>query len=397
MVTVEEASSLIFSHLLSPQVTPVPLHDAVQGVLAAPVLADRDLPPFDRVSMDGIAINAETFRRGRRDFAVEGMAAAGEPRKSLQDIDRCIEVMTGAPLPEGTDAVVRYEDVTISGDHATILIADVPAGQHIHQQGADARKHARLLEPGMVLSPAEIALLASVGVTDVPVYAFPKTALISSGDELVGIQEAPEQHQIRRSNTYALEAAMERMKWKATQFHLPDRRDFLEDALRLIAADHDILILSGGVSKGKFDFIPEVMQAIGIHKHFHGVSQRPGKPFWFGTGANGKTVFALPGNPVSTYLCFYRYIKPWMERSMGVTPSPSFAILAEDYVFQPDLTYFLQVRVQNEKGRLMAYPHAGGGSGDFANLNQVQGFLELPRGRHTFQAGEAFPYLPFRH
>lgn len=395
MVSVEEASAVILSQLYKPRVEAAALRSAVGRVLAEKIVADRDFPPFDRVAMDGIAVSYAAWEAGQIDFEIVGTQAAGMERKRLEDARRALEVMTGAMLPEGTDTVVRYEDLILKDKRATISIA-LEKGQNIHRQGNDARHQTALLEPGILLSPAEIALLASVGKSNVNVFSYPKTALISSGDELVDIDVMPAPHQIRRSNTYALEAAMAQLKWSAEQFHMPDVKEVLLKSLGEIAARHDVLILSGGVSKGKFDFIPEVMESIGIRKLFHQVSQRPGKPFWFGASAEGKVVFALPGNPVSTYMCFYRYIKPWLLKSLQLKQPSAYATLAKPFKFQPNLTYFLQVSIKNEKGKLMAYPDAGGGSGDFANLKHVDGFLELPLTRTEFEAGEAFPYIPFR-
>lgn len=396
MVNVQEATDIIFSNPGIRRTETIHFHNSIGRVLAEKVLADRDFPPFDRVAMDGIAIAFDEWKAGRHEFDVEEIQAAGSSQKALRDIANCIEVMTGAVLPEGTDTVVRYEDVSILNNKATVLSKNMERGQFLHPQGQDARKGSVLLEPGIVLSPAEIALLASVGKSDVKVCAFPKTAIISSGDELVGVNEEPELYQIRRSNAYAIEGAMEQMKWEGRQYHLPDRKDFLLDSLRVIEADHDVLILSGGVSKGKFDFIPEVLEEIGITRLFHQVSQRPGKPFWFGVSKKGKVVFALPGNPVSTYMCFYRYIKPWLLHSFGVKQQGLQAVLAEDFTFNPALTYFLQVSIRLQNGCLMAHPAPGGGSGDFANLKNADGFLELPADRESFNAGEAFPYIPFR-
>jgi molybdopterin molybdotransferase len=155
--------------------------------------------------------------------------------------------------------------------------------------------------------------------------------------------------------------------------------------------------LSGGVSKGKFDYVPAVLEEIGVKKLFHRVNQRPGKPFWFGVSDKGVTVFALPGNPVSTYMCFYKYIRPWILKSMKVDAEACSAVLAKDFKGPQGLTYFLQVKVKIENGILMAYPDPGGGSGDFANLKNVSGFLELPEDRSTFGVGEVFPYIPFRN
>ena len=179
-------------------------------------------------------------------------------------------------------------------------------------------------------------------------------------------------------------------------FHLPDQKESIVKALREMILKYDVIILSGGVSKGKFDYIPDALKEIGIKKLFHHVNQRPGKPFWFGVSDEGKIVFALPGNPVSTYMCFYRYIKPWLYKSLGIEVETIQAELATDFSFEPNLTYFLQVEVNLEKGKLRAYPRQGGGSGDFANLKEVTGFLELPSDRSEFKSGEVFDYFSFR-
>ena len=395
MVSVNEATEIILKNIVKPRVESVSLNQAAGRVLAEKIVADRDFPPFNRVAMDGIAIVFNTFLKGQRQFSIQDIQAAGEPAKTLKDLTACIEIMTGAVLPEGTDTIIRYEDVEIKDKIASITINDVVKGQNIHSQGQDAKQQDVLLEPHILLSAAEIALLASVGKSMVDVFVFPKIAIVASGDELVDVQDTPALHQIRRSNSYALEAGIRLMGGTSTSFHLIDQKEILKNELQKIVDEHDVVILSGGISKGKFDFIPEVLEEIGITKLIQQVSQRPGKPFWFGVG-NHKTVFALPGNPVSTYMCFYRYIKPWLIKSFGLSDQPMFAVLAADYKFQPKLTHFLQVKVRNEAGVLMAYPDAGGGSGDFANLKDVDGFLELPLERSEFKVGGVFSYYPFR-
>ena len=397
MVSVTEAADIIFSNLYKPRVESIPLQQSVNRTLAEPIIADRDFPPFDRVSMDGIAIKFNALRTGKKDFPVEFVQAAGNPRSRSVSEMNCAEVMTGAMLPENTDTVIKYEKLEIANNVAHVLTDKVVNGQNVHRKGIDCRHKEVLIEPGIFLSAAEVALLASVGKTDVNVFQMPKAAIISSGDELVDVKEVPQPHQIRRSNTYAIEAGMRLMNWKATHFHFPDDKTILLASLRKVLEDHEVLILSGGVSKGKFDFIPEVFEELGVKKLFHQVNQRPGKPFWFGSTGSGKTVFALPGNPVSTYMCFYRYIKPWILRSMGVKAQDITATLATDFTFQPNLTYFLQVNVRTENGKLLAYPDAGGGSGDFVNLKNVTGFLQLPPEQAQFKEGQVFPYYPFRN
>lgn len=389
MVSVSEATSIINSHLFAAASEEVTTTNLLGRILAEPVLADRDFPPFNRVAMDGIAIQFTQLEH-QKDFKIESIAAAGTPQKTLGDKTKCIEVMTGAPLPKNTDTVIRYEDLNLIDGKATILIHEVILNQNVHAQGQDARKNDLLLPIGTPISPAEVALIASVGKSSAKVKSNPRAAIISTGDELVDITENPEPHQIRRSNSYALQSALKSAGCESVLFHIPDRKDLIEAELKLILDKHDLVILSGGVSKGKFDFVPEAFEKLGVKKHFHRVKQKPGKPFWFGSKEN-KTVFALPGNPVSTYMCFYKYIKPWLFKSLGQPSKNDHAVLGDNFQFKGDLTYFLQVRVLNKNGTLVAHPLPGGGSGDFANLKDVNAFMELPEGIHSFGKGEVFP------
>ncbi|QOI97654.1 MAG: molybdopterin molybdotransferase MoeA [Flammeovirgaceae bacterium] len=396
MVSVHEAFQIIQSVRCPVGIETLSLTDSVGRVLAETVVADRDFPPFNRVAMDGIAVSSKSFEAGQREYEIESVQAAGQPGNKLQDLQKCVEVMTGAILPEGTDVVIRYEDIELKGNHALVKISEVKKGMNIHPQAQDAKAGEVLLRPGQRISPADVALLAAVGKPTVQVKAFPRTAIISSGDELVELNVAPARHQQRRSNVYALHAAMKEAGWRGELFHLNDSRSEIEIILADLLKRFDILILSGGVSKGKFDFIPQALAALGVEKKIHQVSQRPGKPFWFGNRSDGKVVFALPGNPVSTYVCFYRYILPWMMQQMGVVLKPEQAILAEDVMFTPPLTYFLQVSTFFKEGKRMARPVPGGGSGDFVNLKDVDGFMELPAGKSEFKTGEYFPYIGFR-
>ncbi|HEX5168142.1 MAG TPA: molybdopterin molybdotransferase MoeA [Cyclobacteriaceae bacterium] len=396
MVSVSEATQIILSNLYQPAATTCPIADAVGKVIAEKVHADRDFPPFDRVTMDGIGVSYYILQKGQREFVVEGIQAAGTPQKKLSDPSKCLEVMTGAITPEGIDVVIPYEEIVIDNGKAKLLINDFEPLQNIHKRGTDVNQGDILIEPGKILSPAEIAVLASVGKPDVKIKTLPRISIISTGDELVEVNEVPALHQIRRSNSYALQAALREMGIHAVLHHVVDEENAIEDALRKILSTSDALILSGGVSKGKFDYVPKALEKSGVKKLFHRVTQRPGKPFWFGVTNEGKSVFALPGNPVSTFMCFYKYIKPWLLRSLDLTPANPTAILASDFSFQPALTYFLQVKLEIENSKLIAYPKVGGGSGDFANLNEVDGFLELPADQNEFTSGEIFPYVGFR-
>ncbi|MCE2893840.1 MAG: molybdopterin molybdotransferase MoeA [Flammeovirgaceae bacterium] len=395
MVSVQEATSIILSNLFQPKTSKVSLNECLGKILAEPILADRDFPPFDRATMDGIALAFDSYKQGQTNFKIESIQAAGEFQKKLNSNSGCIEIMTGATLPEGTDTIISYEQLEITKEHATIVTKQVVKGQNIHLQGSDVKKDQLLLKVGTLISPSEIALLASIGKTSVLVFSAPKFVIISTGNELVDIDQIPLPFQIRKSNSYALQAALAELGIASQLLHLPDNQDQLQIDIKQALLDFDVLLLSGGVSKGKFDFVPSVLESLGVHKLFHQVSQKPGKPMWAGSLGN-KFVFALPGNPVSTFSCFHRYVKPWLLRSMGTKPITSKAILSKSFSFKGDLTYFLQVKLANIEGYLMAEPIVGGGSGDFVSLKEVDGFLELPRDKSEFKMGEAYLLVSFR-
>jgi molybdopterin molybdotransferase len=395
MITVADADAILYANLWNGSAETVPLQQSLQRVLAQAVYADRPFPPFDRVTMDGIALSFAVFASGIRDFPITFQQMAGEPARSLAALDHCAEVMTGAMLPMGADCVVRYEDVKIQKGIATIEINDVQHGQNIHRQGSDAPAGEILLSAGTTITAAEIQVLASVGLASVLVKALPRTAIVSNGDELVDIHQTPASHQLRKSNVYALAAALIPHGITPELFHLPDNAVSIQTICKQLTKNFDLIILSGGVSKGKADFIPEALTQCGIEKKFHQISQRPGKPMWFGVGKN-QAVFALPGNPVSTFLCCYRYVLPWLAASLGTTIQQPYVRLGQDFTFKPALTYFLQVKLSGPVGAQVAEPLPGGGSGDFINLKAVDGFLELPLGGQTFKKGDAYRFIGFR-
>lgn len=397
MLSVSEAFALTQQHRLTLPTEPVSLLDADGRVLRNAVYADRDFPPFNRVAMDGIGIRFADYVAGGRAFHVAGTQFAGQPQQTLSEANTCLEVMTGAMLPAGADTVVRYEDVRISDGQATISIDDVEEGQHLHLRATDRRTGDELLPVGTQLGPPELAVAASVGQTTLTVTTLPRVALISTGDELVDVGDTPLPYQIRRSNTYMLRAALKSLVINATLHHIVDDETILKDRLAGLLSENDVLILSGGVSAGKADFVPDVLAQLGVQKQFHKIEQRPGKPLWFGTTPN-KAVFALPGNPVSTILCAYRYVLPYLRASMGLAAAPiRYTQLAAPVVFKPAITYFLPVRLTSEPdGRTLAQPLPGSGSADFANLLAADAFMEFPAERSDFGAGEAFPIWPCR-
>jgi molybdopterin molybdotransferase len=378
----------------------VPFTAATGRVLREPVLADRDFPPYNRVTMDGIALDYETYAKGQTVFGVEDMQAAGMPRMQLSNTANCMEVMTGAILPEMTDTVIPYEHLKAAeheGFKRFTITAEVAQGQFIHTQGADAAAGQLLIPAGTLLSPAEIGVLASVGNTLVQVSRLPKVAIIATGDELVPVDSSPDVHQVRTSNSYGLAAALLELGITATCYHVNDNEAAINSLFSSLM-DVDVWICTGAVSAGKYDYLPAVLDAMGMLTIFHKVQQRPGKPFLFGQFEEGPVVFALPGNPVSGFMCCYRYILPWLRASLQYEAPPMpYAVLGADVTFTPPLTYFLPVRLHPVSGgQLIALPPPYHGSGDLAALLQADGFLELAPDKSLFEKGSSHPVWKFR-
>ncbi len=396
-ITYDEALKIIADHKGDFTTETRSLKDSIGGYLAEDLIADRDFPPFDRVTMDGIAIAYDTFESGQRTYAIEAIAAAGTPQITLQNQQNCIEVMTGAIMPKGVDTVIRYEDVVIDDTKATINVDQLKNKQNVHFKGIDIAQGTVIVPKGKKLSSAEINIAASVGKATLQLVKMPKTVIFSTGDELVAVNEKPAAHQIRRSNVYGIQATLKEWGIPTHLEHLPDDSDAMKATIASYLQTYDLFIFTGGVSKGKFDYLPEVLASLQIKKHFHKIQQRPGKPFWFGTNATQKKVFALPGNPVSSFVCVYVYLRFWLLKSLAIEEKKTYAVLQKDVHFKPNLIYFLEATItSSSNGQLLATPVKGNGSGDFANLVKTDGFLMLPQNKNTFLQGEAYPFVSYR-
>ena len=396
MISVEEAKHIILNSTQEFGVEEIPFIKSVGRILKETIVADRDFPPFNRVSMDGIAIDFNAFQKGQRAFKVEGIQPAGSAQISLQNSENCIEVMTGAVLPKNTNAVIRYEDVEIKNDVARIIINEVFDFQNIHEKGKDRKVGETLIEKNTIISAAEIGVFATVGKSTIKVAKQPKIMILSTGDELVAVNDKPEEHQIRRSNVFTLVAALEHLKIESETSHIADDKPILKQKIAQFLNDYDVLLCSGAVSKGKFDFLPEVFDELGVEKRFHRVAQRPGKPFWMGE-TNACKVFAFPGNPISTFVNCLAYFYPWYYKSVGVKTKEETAILTEDVTFKPNLTYFLQVKLSDKFGHILATPIKGNGSGDLASLVNADAFIQLPSDKTDFTKGEVYPVFRYRN
>lgn len=402
MLTPAAAEKLVLANVAPFHREDCPLATAHGRVLRADLCADRDLPPFDRVTMDGFALRAASLVAGETKFRVEGVQAAGmRPFKLSAAADTCVEIMTGAVLPAGADCVVPYEETTRDGATITVsaTAAKFTAGHALHRCGSDHPSGAVIVRAGTRLTGREIAVAAACGYATLTVTQSPKIAVIATGDELVEVGARVAPHQIRRSNDHAICAALASAGYPHTsRFHLRDVRQEIEHLLWHIIAEFDVVLVTGGVSKGKFDFLPAELDRQGVKKIFQGVAQRPGKPFWFGVSTRRTPVFALPGNPVSAYTCLHRYVLPALAEASGLiaAPPPRLAALATAVNFRAPLAYFLPVRVASgPRAELLATPDPFNTSGDFAGLVGTDGFIELPPGPAEFPAGTVAPFYPW--
>jgi molybdopterin molybdotransferase len=386
MTEVADAESLIRARMPRWPAETVRLDRGVGRILAETIHAERDEPPFDRATMDGIAIAHGDWVSGIRRFRVLGTQAAGAPPLALERAGDCVRIMTGAACPRGADTIVPVERLEIQGTEASINAPEIKARQFIHARASDGRSGATLLAPGVRLGPPEIAVLAgAAGRSEASVATMPRIAAVSTGDELVDPGEPVEPYQIRSSNDFAIEASLHRSGLaRITRTRLKDDPETMLAAIRSLHESHDALILSGGVSMGDFDFVPGVLKTLGAELVFHRIRQKPGRPMWFGMSEAQKPIFALPGNPVSTLVCLTRYVAPALRYSAGLPDEPPERVrLTERVVGPADLTYFLPVKVgSSAEGAALAEPRPTNTSGDFVSLAGTDGFVELPAGTH---------------
>lgn len=371
----------------------IPLADAEGRVLAETILADRDQPAFHRSTRDGFAVRAAELPGPLRVIGeIAAGSALGRPLRSGE----AAEIMTGAPLPEGADAVVMIERVQRSGATVTAT-RPLSAGENVVSAGSELRAGAQALASGVRIGTAEIAMLASVGRAAVPVYHRPVVAVVATGDELVDVAVAPGPNQIRESNGPTLAAQIVRAG--GIPLVLPpaaDQAAALRDRLeRALAAD--LILFSGGVSMGKHDLVEAAFAELGARFIWDGVAIRPGKPAVFGM-VRGKPFFGLPGNPLSTLVTFELLARPALELLAGATAAPLrlLHVRLADEIRQAalPLTCFVPARLEGDFTATTALPLRSQGSGDLAALARADGFVVLAPGCAHLEAGAFVPFLP---
>ncbi len=361
------------------------IEKSTQKILAENIFADSNQPSADKSAVDGIAINFDAYKKGRRKFLINGIQKAGIAGKVLKNLDGCFEIMTGAVIPKNCECVIPVEDVKISNGFATLKEdLKILQGQFIRKEASEYKKNKLLITRGTKINSTHIAVCASAGKGQIKVFS-PKIALIGTGDELISLDKIPKPHQSRRSNAYALEALLTSHGFvDVKKFHLKDNFSAIKKNLSRVLRDFDVVILSGGVSMGKFDFIPQALNELKIKTLFHKVSQKPGKPLLFAKTSDNKTVFGLPGNPVSTLVCAVYYVLPFLYKKCSVHKETSVIKLAKPIGQNPILTLFVPATFTADG---LALPINLSSSGNYNALTNSKGFIEIPQGKGRLKAG----------
>jgi molybdopterin molybdotransferase len=388
-LTFEEARACVVANARrGVETEPVPTLRAAGRVIAEGVAADRDYPPFARSARDGFAVRAEDLPG---ELKIIGEVRAGQVFGGVVGAGEAVEIMTGAPMPAGADAVVMVEHAERAGDK--VRIGQRASGDNFSPQGVEARAGAVVLEAGRRLGFAEIAMLAMVGRECVQVFRKPRVAILPTGDEIVEAGERPAPFQIRNSNAWSLAAQVERAG--GVPEILPIARDNYESTRSMIerGLEADLLLLSGGVSAGKYDIVEKVLADLGAEFFFDRVKIQPGQPLVYGFiregPARGKQFFGLPGNPASTMVTFEVFARAAVELLGGGNDAPLpllRARLTRPFRHKPGLTRFLPARLSLD-GATVA-PEAWQGSGDVASLARANAFLVAGADRESWEEGE---------
>jgi molybdopterin molybdotransferase len=395
MLSVDESLKLVLGHAQT--LLPVPALQAdVRGrVLAEAIISDIDSPPHDKSIVDGYALIAADVTPGKELLVLEEVTAGTVPTRVVEP-GTAIRIMTGAPLPHGADAVVMVEQTTLSGDRVQISRFPVRAGQNIMRKAASLARGEVVLQPGKVMRAIEIGLLAEVGRETVQVVPQPQVAVIATGNELVSAGSVPGPGQIRNSNGPLLQGLIGQAGGMGIPLGIA--RDDAADLKLLIALGlkRDVLLLSGGVSAGVLDLVPEVLVELGVEQVFHKVNLKPGKPLWFGVKRHADSgrqtlVFGLPGNPVSGLVCFELFVRPAIEKLSGRDPRGLARInakLTQDHQQRGDRPTFWPAVLDREGQPRAVTPLPWKGSGDLRTLTEANCLAYFPSGDCTFRAGD---------
>jgi molybdenum cofactor synthesis domain-containing protein len=390
MIPIAEAIEIVLSHAPRLGVESVQLKNTVGRFLAEDIIADTDLPPFDRAQMDGYAVRAADVANTPARLRIAGESAAGAGWHHEMNSSEAVRIMTGAPVPQGADAVQQVELTReVNGD--VEILESVSSGRSIVRQASEIKAGATVLRAGEQISAAMIATLASFGYAEVKVSRRPRVAVMATGSELVDVNQRPARDQIRDSNNYTIEAYASQSNAIVARLPLAgDDTEELKRAMREAAETCDVLITSGGVSMGVYDFTKAALKELGAEIFFERVALRPGKPTVFARLGNA-LVFGLPGNPVSVAVTFNLLARTALRAMQGATQTTLTeepAVLALDVKGSADRESYLPAVLRtDEKGVLLAEPLKWGGSSDFVSFARATALINLPAGKKTLPAG----------
>jgi molybdopterin molybdotransferase len=385
MMSPQEALQAILSHIPVLPPVSIPLEDCLGRVLAEDVFSDENVPPFTNSAMDGFALQAKDLAEASSQHPVSLRILADLPAGTTfggqVHPGETVRIMTGAPLPAGADSVVRVEDTSQVGEYV-ICKSSIHYGSNIRLEGEDIVRGSLALHRGKVLRPAQIGILAIIGHSHALVHPSAKVAILTTGDELVDHSSHPGPGQIRDANGPALSAQVREIGAIALPYpRVADQRETLRLAITQALAKADLILTSGGVSVGDFDYVKEVLGELGAERLFWGVSQKPGKPlgFWM---VRSKPVIGLPGNPVSSMLCLEEYVRPALRKMMGfyhLFRPERIGILTVDYPKEPDgRQHLLRVQIEVRENRLYATPTGPQGSGVLTSMARAQALAIIP-------------------
>lgn len=398
MLEVGEALAKVLAACGETHSKAVALSDALGLTLAEDVLSDVDSPPHDKSIVDGVALVSAAFAAGKRDFAIGEEITAGSLPQNAVTEETASRIMTGAPLPAGADAVVMVEKTEVIDTaplRVRILESAVKSGQNIVRRGASMRAGEVVLSRGTMLGGAQIGLLAEVGCMQPKVYRQPVVAVLATGNELVPADSVPAAGQIRNSNGPMLEALVAQAGGRAVGLGIArdeeaDLRAHIDKGLSA-----DVLLLSGGVSAGVLDLVPQVLASLGVQQVFHKVSLKPGKPLWFGIcqrDGRQTLVFGLPGNPVSSLVCFELFVRPALAKLQGTAPAgllEAVGTLVVSHQQRGDRPTYWPVALKEEQGGgLLVKPLRWQGSGDLFTIGKADGLAYFEPLTKTYEVGE---------
>ena len=401
LISIEEARTRVLTAAAALPSETIALSEALGSVLAEDIIASHNVPPFNNSGMDGYAVRASDTVEATPDSPVrlpisDTLPAGHVAAHGLQP-GEAIRIMTGAPLPDGADTVVQSE-LTSEDDGYLVLVEPVKRGKNIRRAGEDIATGDRVLGAGMPLGPAEIGVLASLGHAHLLVHRRPRVAIISTGSELVEVDQPLGPGQIRNSNSYSLRAQCLQLGIAAAAFGIvPDDYEATRTAIEA-GLDYDVLLTSGGVSVGRFDFVKDVQDELGVERRLWGVAMKPGKPLAFGV-RGGTLVFGLPGNPVSAMVSFELFVRPALLRLMGYrkTTRPQYQAIIEEDVANPDgRTYVVRVRAWREDGTWHVSSTGAQGSGILRSMVGANGLAFIPGGPRGVRAGDEVEFLLLR-